>query len=71
MARFYRRRKFCHFTAENVTYIDYKDIDTLKQYITENGKIVPSRITGTQARLPTSISASYQNKLATGFDPLH
>jgi ribosomal protein S18 len=29
MARFYRRRKFCRFTAENVTYIDYKDIDTL------------------------------------------
>ncbi len=40
MARFYRRRKFCRFTAENVAYIDYKDIDTLKQYITENGKIV-------------------------------
>ncbi len=49
MARFYRRRKFCRFTAENVTYIDYKDIDTLKQYITENGKIVPSRITGTES----------------------
>ncbi len=50
MARFYRRRKFCRFTAEKVAYIDYKDIDTLKQYITENGKIVPSRITGTKAR---------------------
>ena len=49
MARFYRRRKFCRFTAENVTYIDYKDIETLKQYVTENGKIVPSRITGTKA----------------------
>jgi small subunit ribosomal protein S18 len=36
MARFYRRRKFCRFTAENVTYIDYKDIETLKQYVTEN-----------------------------------
>ena len=53
MARFYRRRKFCRFTAENVTYIDYKDIDTLKQYITENGKIVPSRI-----------KARYQRQLA-------
>jgi len=50
MARFYRRRKFCRFTAEKVAYIDYKDIDTLKQYVTENGKIVPSRITGTKAR---------------------
>ena len=50
MARFYRRRKFCRFTAERVTYIDYKDVETLKQFITENGKIVPSRITGTKAR---------------------
>lgn len=50
MARFYRRRKFCRFTAEGVKEIDYKDIETLKQYITETGKIVPSRITGTKAR---------------------
>lgn len=50
MARFYRRRKFCRFTAENIKYIDYKDVETLKQYITETGKIVPSRITGTKAR---------------------
>ena len=50
MARFYRRRKFCRFTAEKCTYIDYKDVETLKQFITENGKIVPSRITGTKAR---------------------
>jgi len=56
MARFYRRRKYCRFTAEGVTEIDYKDLDTLKQYITETGKIVPSRITGTKAR--------YQRQLA-------
>lgn len=49
MARFFRRRKFCRFTAEGVTEIDYKDIATLKNYITESGKIVPSRITGTSA----------------------
>lgn len=49
MARFYRRRKFCRFTADKVDYIDYKDIETLKQFITENGKIVPARITGTKA----------------------
>jgi len=57
MARFFRRRKFCRFTAEGVTEIDYKDLDTLKSYITETGKIVPSRITGTKAR--------YQRQLAT------
>jgi len=56
MARFFRRRKFCRFTAEGVTEIDYKDIATLKSYITESGKIVPSRITGT--------SAKYQRQLA-------
>jgi len=57
MSRFSRRRKFCRFTAEGVESIDYKDLDTLKQYIGENGKIVPSRITGTKAR--------YQRQLAT------
>lgn len=56
MARFYRRRKFCRFTAEGVKRIDYKDLDTLKAYVTETGKIVPSRITGTKAR--------YQRQLA-------
>ncbi|NLJ93833.1 MAG: 30S ribosomal protein S18 [Aeromonadales bacterium] len=56
MARFFRRRKFCRFTAEGVTEIDYKDIVTLKNYVTESGKIVPSRITGT--------SAKYQRQLA-------
>ncbi|MDA9049500.1 30S ribosomal protein S18 [Pseudomonadales bacterium] len=56
MSRFYRRRKFCRFTAEGVTEIDYKDIEMLKQYVSETGKIVPSRITGTKAR--------YQRQLA-------
>ncbi len=57
MARFFRRRKYCRFTAEGVKEIDYKDLNTLKSYITETGKIVPSRITGTRAR--------YQRQLAT------
>lgn len=56
MARYFRRRKFCRFTAEGVKEIDYKDLETLRQYITETGKIVPSRITGT--------SAGYQRQLS-------
>lgn len=56
MARFYRK-KVCKFSADGVKEIDYKDIATLKGYITETGKIVPSRITGTSAR--------YQRQLAT------
>ena len=57
MSRFFRKRKFCRFTAEGVEEIDYKDIGTLKAYVTETGKIVPSRITGT--------SSFYQRQLAT------
>ncbi len=57
MARFFRRRKFCRFTAEGVKEIDYKDLATLKNYVSETGKIVPSRITGTKAH--------YQRQLAT------
>ncbi|HET6905576.1 MAG TPA: 30S ribosomal protein S18 [Rhodanobacteraceae bacterium] len=56
MSKFFRRKKFCRFTAEGVKQIDYKDLNVLRQYITETGKIVPSRITGTKAR--------YQRQLA-------
>lgn len=56
MARFFRRKKFCRFTAEGVVEIDYKDLATLKAYVTETGKIIPSRNTGTRAR--------YQRQLA-------
>jgi len=47
--RFTRRKKFCRFTADDVKQIDYKDLATLKAYVTETGKIVPSRITGTRS----------------------
>jgi small subunit ribosomal protein S18 len=56
MARYFRRRKFCRFTAEGVKEIDYKDIAILKEYITETGKIVPSRITGTKAKYQRQLS---------------
>ena len=56
MSRFFRRRKYCRFTAEGITAVDYKDVELLKAYITETGKIVPSRITGTKAK--------YQRQLA-------
>ncbi|QCI21268.1 30S ribosomal protein S18 [Buchnera aphidicola (Hyperomyzus lactucae)] len=56
MVRYFRRRKFCRFTAEHVKEIDYKDITVLKNYITESGKIVPSRITGTRAKYQRQLS---------------
>lgn len=55
--RFFRRRKFCRFTAEGTKEIDYKDLSMLKNFVSENGKVVPSRITGTKAR--------YQRQLGT------
>ena len=58
MARFFRRRKFCRFSAEGVVGIDYKDIATLKNYVTESGKIVPSRITGTSAKYQRQLSSA-------------
>ena len=57
MSRYFRRRKYCRFTAEGISEIDYKDLNLLKQNVSESGKIVPSRITGT--------SAKYQRQLAT------
>ena len=58
MARFYRRRKFCRFSAEGVVRIDYKDLETLKGYVTETGKIVPSRITGTAAKYQRQLTSA-------------
>lgn len=58
MSKFFRRRKFCKFSAEGVTSIDYKDLNTLRQYVSENGKIVPSRITGTKAKYQRMLQTS-------------
>ena len=58
MSRFFRRKKFCKFTAEGVKEIDYKDLNTLRQYVSETGKIVPSRITGTRARFQRQLSTA-------------
>jgi small subunit ribosomal protein S18 len=53
----FKRKRVCRFTAEGVDQIDYKDIDTLRDFVTETGKIIPARITGT--------SAKYQRQLTT------
>lgn len=44
------RAKVCRLTADRVVYIDYKDVNLLKHYVTERGKIIPRRITGATAR---------------------
>jgi small subunit ribosomal protein S18 len=55
-SRYFRRKKYCRFTAEGIKEIDYKDLATLKGYISETGRIIPSRNTGTKSR--------YQRQLA-------
>jgi small subunit ribosomal protein S18 len=45
----FKRKKFCRFTAAGVEQVDYKDVDTLKDFVQENGKIMPARLTGTKA----------------------
>ncbi len=57
-AALFRRRKFCRFTAEGVKEVDYKDIDVLKDFINENGKIIPARITGTKAKFQRQLSVA-------------
>ena len=52
----FKRRKYCRFTAEKIQEVDYKQVELLKDFITENGKIIPARITGTKAH--------YQRQLA-------
>ncbi|NCS87850.1 MAG: 30S ribosomal protein S18 [Ignavibacteria bacterium CG2_30_36_16] len=51
-----KTKKYCRFTENNIKYIDFKDVKLLQKYITEQGKIIPKRITGT--------SAKYQRQLA-------
>ncbi|MGA0608668.1 30S ribosomal protein S18 [Caldimonas sp. KR1-144] len=53
----FRRKRFCRFTVAGVEEIDYKDVDTLRDFIGENGKITPARLTGTRA--------IYQRQLST------
>jgi len=52
----FRRRKFCRFTAEGIKLVDYKDTNLLKDFINENGRIIPARITGTKARFQRQLS---------------
>ncbi len=56
MSTYYRRKKFCYFTSNKLEEVDYKDVYLLKKFITESGKIVPSRITGTKARFQRQLA---------------
>jgi small subunit ribosomal protein S18 len=53
-----RRRKVCRFTLEKIAVVDYKDVERLKRYVTDRGKIVPRRITGTSAYHQRSLTTA-------------
>ena len=69
MSRVIRRKKFCRFTADNVESIDYKDIGTLKGYISETGKIVPSRITAVSAKKQRELGQAIKRARHLGLLP--
>ena len=54
----FQRKKFCRFTAEGVEQIDYKDVETLRDFITDNGKIMPARLTGTKAHYQRQLDSA-------------
>ncbi|CDZ78244.1 30S ribosomal protein S18 [Legionella massiliensis] len=66
---YFRRKKMCRFTGDGTNEIDYKDINLLKNYITETGKIVPSRITGTQTRFQRQLAKAIKHARFLGLLP--
>ena len=59
MARdMFKRRRYWRFTAEGIKQVDYKDVELLKDFISENGKIIPARITGTKAKYQRQLTAA-------------
>jgi len=56
----FKRRKFCRFTAENIKTVDYKDVELLKDFINENGRIIPARITGTKSRYQRQLGVAIE-----------
>ena len=61
MSVYFRRKKMNRFNSESGNEVDYKDVNTLKNYISETGKIVPSRITGVQARFQRQLSKAIKH----------
>lgn len=56
-----KRRKRCFFTENNITHIDYKDVDLLKRFISDRGKILPKRVTGTKSRFQPQLAVAIKN----------
>lgn len=64
-----RRKKVCYFTANHIDHIDYKDVDLLKRYISEKGKILPRRVTGTCAKHQRALTVAIKRARIMGLLP--
>lgn len=69
MSVYFRRKKMCRFNSEGAGEIDYKDVNMLKNYISETGKIVPSRITGIQTRFQRQLAKAIKHARFLGLLP--
>ena len=63
------RRKVCYFTKKKITYIDYKDVDLLKRFVSANGKIIPRRVTGTSAKYQRQLAVAIKRARQMGLLP--
>lgn len=64
-----RRRKVDFITANHIDYIDYKDVDLLKRFISERGKILPRRVTGTSAKNQRKLTVAIKRARVMGLLP--
>ena len=64
-----RRKKVCYFCANHIDYIDYKDVDLLKRYISEKGKMLPRRVTGTCAKHQRTLTVAIKRARIMGLLP--
>lgn len=63
------RKKICRFTADGVAYIDYKDVKTLRNMMSDRGKIIPRRVTGTSARFQRQLTIAIKRARFMGLVP--
>jgi small subunit ribosomal protein S18 len=66
---FHRRRKTCPFSGENAPVIDYKDVKLLQRFVSERGKIVPSRITAVSAKKQRELARAIKRARFLGLLP--
>lgn len=69
MSQYFRRKKNARFNGEGSNEVDYKDVNMLKNYISETGKIVPSRITGITARCQRQLAKAIKHARFLGLLP--